>query len=67
MPQSYSGTGRDPIANCEKGNESFCGTKKRSNDLEKLFHALITIKPKSVEPERVFQPRDYLSQNSETD
>jgi len=32
----------------------FEATKKRSNNLEKLFHALITIKPKSVEPERVF-------------
>jgi len=26
--------------------------KKRSNNLEKMFNALITIKPKSVEPER---------------
>jgi len=32
----------------------FEATKKRSNNLEKLFHALITIKPKSVEPERAF-------------
>jgi len=29
-------------------------TKKRSNNLEKLFHALITINPKSMEPERAF-------------
>jgi len=29
-------------------------TKKRSNNLEKLFYALITIKAKSVEPERAF-------------
>ena len=29
-------------------------TKKRSNNLEKLFHTLITINPKSVEPERAF-------------
>jgi len=29
-------------------------TKKRSNKLEKLFHALITINPKSVESERAF-------------
>jgi len=28
--------------------------KKRSNNLKKLFHALITIKPKSLEPERAF-------------
>jgi len=30
----------------------FEATKKRSNNLEKLFHALITINPKSVEPVR---------------
>jgi len=29
-------------------------TKRRSNNLEKLFHALITIKSKSVEPDRAF-------------
>jgi len=29
-------------------------TKKRSNNLEKLFHALTTINPKSVEPESAF-------------
>jgi len=27
---------------------------KRSNNLEKLYHALIAIKPKSMEPERAF-------------
>jgi len=27
---------------------------KKSNNLEKLYHASITIKPASVEPERVF-------------
>jgi len=32
----------------------FEATKKRSNNLEKLFHALITIKPKSVQPEWAF-------------
>jgi len=32
----------------------FEATKKRSNNLEKMFHALITIKPKSVKPERAF-------------
>jgi len=32
----------------------FEATKKRSNYLEKLFHALIVIKPKSMEPERAF-------------
>jgi len=29
-------------------------TKKRSDNLEKLFHALIKINPKSMEPERAF-------------
>jgi len=42
-------------------------TKKRSNNLEKLLHALIIIKTKSQEPERAFQLRGYLSQNSGTD
>ena len=32
----------------------FEATKKRSNNLEKQFHFLITIKPKSVETERAF-------------
>jgi len=32
----------------------FEAPKKRSNNLKKLFHALITIKPKSLEPERAF-------------
>jgi len=27
-PQNYSGTGRDPITNCDKGNESFWGCKE---------------------------------------
>jgi len=46
----------------------FLRVQKRGQlTLKKLFHALITIKPKSVEPEKVFQPWDYLSQNSETD
>ena len=27
-PRNYSGTGRDPITNCEKGNESFWGYKE---------------------------------------
>jgi len=29
-------------------------TKKRPDNLEKLYHALLTIKPTSVEPERAF-------------
>ena len=32
----------------------FEAANKRSNNLEKLYRAFITIKPKSVEPERVF-------------
>jgi len=32
----------------------FKATKKRSNNLGKLSHALITITPKSVEPEWAF-------------
>jgi len=28
--------------------------RRGKNNLEKLFHALITTKPKSVEPERAF-------------
>jgi len=38
----------------EKEMSLFEATKKRSNNLEKLFHALITIMPKSVEPEGFF-------------
>jgi len=38
----------------QKEMSLFEATKKRSNNLEKLFHALITAKPKSVEPERAF-------------
>jgi len=45
---------RSQIANKEMS--LFEATKKRSNNLEKLFHALIiiTIKPKSMGPERAF-------------
>jgi len=32
----------------------FEATNMRSNNLEKLYHALIPINPKSVEPERAF-------------
>jgi len=45
----------------------FEATKKRSNNLKKQFHALITIKPKLLEPERAFSATGNLSQNSETD
>ena len=34
----------------------FEATKKRPENLEKLYHALLTIKPTSVEPERAFSP-----------
>ena len=37
----------------------FEATKKRSNKFEKLFHALITIKPKSAEPESFFSATRY--------
>jgi len=33
----------------KKKTSLFEATKKRSNNLEKLFHALITIKPKSAQ------------------
>ena len=43
------------ITNCNKGNESFWGYKEEvKNILEKRFHAFITIKPNSMEPERDF-------------
>ena len=38
----------------KKEMSPFQDKKKRSNNLEKLFHALIAIKPSSVEPERAF-------------
>jgi len=38
----------------------FEAAKKRSNNLEKLFHALITINPKSVEPERAFSSTELF-------
>jgi len=67
-PQNYSGTGRDPITNCEKGNEYFWGYEEEvKNNLEKLLHALIQSSPHQLNQRGIFQPRDYLSQNSETD
>jgi len=53
-PQSFYITGKDPITNCEKRNESFEAAKKWPYNLEKLCHALLSIKPTSMEPERVF-------------
>jgi len=38
----------------------FEATKKRPNHLEKLQHALFTIKPTSVEPERVFSATELF-------
>ena len=69
-PQIYSGTGRDPITNYDKGNESFWGYKKQvQNNLEKLFHALITSSPNQFNQQLLqfnqvglFQPRDCLLQ-----
>jgi len=66
-PQNYSSTGRDPITNCEKGNCLFEVTKMMSHNLEKLFHTLITINPSRWNQRGLLQPREYLSQNSETD
>ena len=58
--EDYSGTGRNPITNFDKGNEFFEATKKRPNNLEKLQHALFTIKPTSVEPEKVFSATELF-------
>jgi len=44
----------------------FEATRKRSNNLAKLYIALLTNKPTSVEPGRASSATDYLSQNSET-
>ena len=38
----------------KKETSPFKATKKRPENLEKLYHALLTIKPTSVEPERTF-------------
>ena len=38
----------------EKEMSLFEATKKRPENLEKLYHALLTIKPTSVEPEKAF-------------
>jgi len=45
----------------------FEATKKRSINLEKWYHVLITIKPTSVEPEWDFSTTGLLVTNSETD
>jgi len=45
----------------------FEATKKRPDNLEKLYHALITVKPKSVKPEGTFLATRHLTQNSEKD
>jgi len=45
----------------------FEATKNRSNSLEKLFHALITINPKSVGPERAFSATGLFVTNPEKD
>jgi len=38
----------------------FEATKNRPNNLEKLQHALFTIKPTSVEPEKVFSATELF-------
>jgi len=45
----------------------FEATKKRSNNLEKLCLAFITINPTSVESERALSVTRHLSQNWETE
>jgi len=49
----YSGTGRDQITNCEKRNV-LEATKNKPDNLEKLYHALPSNTPMSVEPECTF-------------
>jgi len=48
-PQNYSGTGEILSQIVKKEMNLFEVAKKRSNNLEKLFYALITIKPKSAQ------------------
>jgi len=45
----------------------FEATRKRSNILENLIHALITINPKSVGPDRAFSAAEQFVTNPETD
>jgi len=39
----------------------FDTTKKRPENLDKLYHALLTIKPTSVEPERAFSAMELFT------
>jgi len=66
-PQNYPAQ-EAILSQIVKKEMSLFEATKKSNNL-KLFHALITTKPKSVEPERAFSATGlrYLSQNSETD
>ena len=43
----------------------FEATKKRLDNLEKLYHVLLTIRPTSVEPERAFCVMGFLLQRPE--
>jgi len=52
--------------NVKKEMSLFEATKKRSNDLEKRYHALITIKPTSLEPEWDFSTTGLFVTNSNT-
>jgi len=45
----------------------FQATKKRSNNLEKLFNAVIIIMPTSVEPERAFSATGLFVPKLKTD
>jgi len=49
-----------------KETSLFEATTKRSNNLEKPYHALVTMKPTSVEPEWAFLATGLFA-NSETD
>jgi len=62
------GTGRDLITNCDKGNESFWGYKKEvKNNLENCSIPWLQSSPNQCNQGGLFQLRDFLSQNSETD
>jgi len=51
----------------EKEMSLFEATKKRSNNLEKLLHAFNYNQTQISGNRGLFQSRNYLSQNSETD
>jgi len=65
--QNYSGTGRDPITNCEKEISLFEAIKKRSNNLKNYTMPHLQSSPNQCNRRGLCQPRDCLSQNSEID